>query len=827
MKKIVLLLGLTLLWSAWNSYAYAQEINAESTSELLEIGSIKVSGAVHTDESLIIAKSGLKQGQKIKIPGLATGQAVRKLMSTRLLAEVEIHEQKRIGEFVFLEIEVKELPRLEKIVLEGLNKKRYQRELTEILETLLPKNTSITQHLQNAAEIKILDYFEEQGMPNAEVNFTQKINSTSNNTIDLVCEINPNSRVKTSKIYFSGNENASASTLKKKMTETKAGQFFGKSEFIEANFEQDKNSILQYYRSQGYRDAIISNVKKVTDKEGKLFLSIEIEEGDLYYFGDISFRGNTVYPTELLQTVLEIKKGDVFNETLLQERLLMSPDGSDISSLYLDNGFLFFQLKQKEIALNDNAIDLEIHISEGRKATIGKVLITGNDKTSEEVIRRELRTRPGDEFSRAAIIRSQRELANMGYFNPQTLNIKTEINQQNGTVDIEYVVEEKPNDQLELSAGWQPNADGDGGGVVGTVGVSFNNFSFKNLFNGELPFGDGQQVGIRAQSSGKTYQSLNLSFTEPWLGGKKPQNLTFGTYFTRYASSYTNDLGEIPYLRIMGGKVSFSSRLNGWDDYLVSSTNLTYENIDLYEFTDIDQEDGTVINQGNFNNLYLKQSFSRNTTDAPFFPRQGSILEFSGQFTAPYSLLSKNTSDNWLEYHKWRIGGDFYLPLTKKMVFKGSIKAGYLGRYNQDKSRSVFERFDLDGDALQGTSSNITGNDFIYLRGYEREELPAVANGGAAIFNKFTAELRYSLLETGPASAYGLIFAEAGNAWDDFGSYNPFDLKRSVGVGLRVQVPMIGVLGFDYSLGFDSELFDKSNWYKSGKFSVILGFDPD
>lgn len=827
MKKIALILGLTMLWSAWNSCVYAQEIEAENIIDLLEIGSIKVSGAVHTDEALIIAKSGLKQGQKIKLPGIATGQALRKLMNTRLFADVKIHEQKRIGEFVFLEIEVKELPRLEKIVLEGLKKKKYKTELTEVLELNLTKNTAITKHLLNATEIKILDYFEEQGMPNAEVTFTQKVNTTLNNKIDLTCKINPNSRIKTAAIYFSGNKNVSSSTLRKVMTETKAGQLFGKSEFIEEHFEQDKNSILRHYQSQGYRDATIVNVKKVTDKEGQLFLLIEIEEGNLYYFGNISFRGNTIYPNEILQTILEIKKGDIFNESLLQERLLMSPNGSDISSLYLDNGFLFFQLKQKEIALNNNVIDLEIYISEGKKARIGKVSISGNNKTSEEVIRRELRTRPGDEFSRAAIIRSQRQLVNMGYFNPQNLDIKTEINQQTGTVDIEYIVEEKPNDQLELSASWQPNADGDGGAIVGTVGVSFNNFSFKNLFNGELPFGDGQQIGIRAQSSGKTYQSFNLSFTEPWLGGKKPQNLTFGTYFTRYASSHPNDLGEIPYLRIAGAKVAFSSRLNDLDDYLVSSTNLTFENIDLYDFTEINQEDGTVINQGNFNNLYLKQSFSRNTTDAPFFPRRGSILELSGQFTVPYSLFNKNTSDNWLEYHKWRIGGDFYLPISQKLVFRGGIKVGYLGKYNQDKSRSVFERFDLDGDALQGQGSNITGNDFVYFRGYEREELPAVANGGAAIFNKFTAELRYSLIETGAASAYGIFFAEAGNAWDDFASYNPFDLKRSVGLGLRVQVPMIGIIGFDYSLGFDSENFDRSNWYKSGKFSVIFGFDPN
>ncbi len=827
MKKIVLLFGLTLLWSAWNSYVYSQEMSIENTTDLVEIGSVKVNGAVYTDEALVAAKSGLKQGQKIKIPGIATSQAIRKLMNTRLFSDVKIEEQKRIGEFVFLVIEVKELPLLEKIVIEGLTKKRYQRELTEILDLLIPKNTSVTENLQNTAELKILEYFEEQGLPNAEVEFTQTINSTENNKIDLVCKINPNSSVRTTRITFSGNDNVSSAALRKQIKETKTNQLFGKSEFIESAFEQDKKSILEYYRSQGYRDAVISNVKKVTDKEGQLFVLIEIEEGDVYYFGNITFHGNTVYPSELLQTVLEINKGDIFNESLLQERLLMSMDGSDISSLYLDNGFLFFQLKQKEIGLSENTVDLEIHISEGGKAYVGKVIISGNEKTSEDVIRREIRTRPGDEFSRAAIIRTQRQLANMGYFNPQTLDIKTEINQESGTVDIEYIVEEKPNDQLELSAGWQPNADGDGGGVVGTVGVSFNNFSFKNLFNGEMPFGDGQQIGIRAQSSGKTYQSLNLSFTEPWLGGKKPQNLSFGAYVTRYASSTTNELGEIPYLRIAGGKVSFSSRLDGIDDYLVSTTNLTYENIDLLDFTEINQEDGTVISQGNFNNLYLKQTFSRNTTDAPFFPRRGSILEFSGQFTAPYSLLSKNASDNWLEYHKWRISGDFYLPLSKKLVFKGAIKGGYLGRYNQDKSRSVFERFDLDGDALQGQESNITGNDFVYFRGYDRSELPAVANGGAAIFNKFTAELRYSLFETSASSAYGILFAEAGNAWDDFGSYNPLDLKRSAGIGVRVQVPMIGVLGFDYSLGFDSEYFDKSNWYKSGKFSVILGFDPN
>ncbi len=814
---------LTLLWSVGANFAFSQ---AESFQDEFEIGGIKVEGAQSTDASLIINRSGLTIGDVIQIPSWKTTRTIRNVMQMRLFEDVQVLEDKQIENYIFLIIKVKELASVEQVILKGIVKKKHQKELQALLDDLLPTHTALTDHLRQVAQEKIAHYLEKAGYPNANITVKEQANALHPTRLDVEFAIQLNKKIQAERISFSGNDQVSSHTLRKQMQLTKAGRLFGKSNFVAADFEQDKLAILTYYQSLGYRDVRFGEIKKVQDKEGQLFVHLEIVEGDRYYFGEISFKGNSVYPSDFLAAIFEIKTGDIFDPSRLHERLYFSEDGSDISSLYLDHGYLFFQVDQQEIGLKGNKIDLQINILEGPIATIGKITIAGNDKTSEAVIRRELRTRPGDEFSRSAIIRSQRALANLGYFNPQTLDIKTAIDPKNGTVDLEYVVEEQANDQLEVSAGWQPSTGDNRGGIVGTVGVTFNNFSVKNLLRGEQPFGDGQRISLRAQSNGKPFQSLNFSFSEPWLGGKKPQHLSFGTYFTRYTSDNLTEEGETPHLRILGGKVGLSTRLSKWDDYLVASSELAFENIDLLELSSITLDDGSAITRGNFNNLYFKQSFVRNTTDAPFFPRQGSIFELSGQFTLPYSWLDQSVSDQWLEYHKWRFSSEVFLPLSEKLVLRGAFQAGFLGRYSNSKSRAPFERFDLDGDALSGQSSNITGNDFIYMRGYEREDFPAVANGGAALFNKWTVELRYSLFERGSTSAYGMLFAEAGNAWDDVRNYNPFDLKRTLGMGLRVQVPMFGVLGVDYSWGLDAVTFDKQNWWRSGKLSLILGFDP-
>ncbi|MEO0628554.1 MAG: BamA/TamA family outer membrane protein, partial [Bacteroidota bacterium] len=565
---------------------------------------------------------------------------------------------------------------------------------------------------------------------------------------------------------------------------------------------------------------------------------IYVDEGNQYYFRNIEWKGNSVYEDDVLSQVLRINAGDVYNPELLQNRLSFSQDNSDISSLYLDNGYLFFNVDPVEVAIIGDSVDLEMRLSEGPQATIDQVSITGNDRTHEHVVRRELRTLPGDKFSRSDIIRSQRQIMNLGYFNPETMDIQTPVNPERGTVDIVYVLEEKPSDQLELSAGW-----GGQQGVIGTLGVTFNNFSLRNLFNKEawhpLPQGDGQRLSLRAQTNGRFFQSYNASFTEPWLGGKKPTSLTVSGFYNRYNFG-SSDLPNQLIIQQVSGTIG--TRLRWPDDNFVFRAGVNLQTLNLTNWQNLFVTDeGQTVNDGNYNNFSLTLALARNTLTDPLFPTNGSNIELTLQATPPYSLFSDRDYANetveerfrLLEYHKWRFNADWYTTITGKLVFKAQAKIGILGSYSDAIGTSPFERFQLGGDGINNQQFAFAGVDIISLRGYEIDDLPANRSDrtgqeiATPVFSKFTVELRYPLSLNPSSTIYVLGFLQGGNAWSSLAEYNPFDLRRSYGVGARVFLPMFGTLGFDYGIGFDKDPDLNPNTDGLGTFNIILGFEPE
>ena len=607
-------------------------------------------------------------------------------------------------------------------------------------------------------------------------------------------------------------------------------KIFSSSKLIKDEYEEDKKKILKYYGNIGYRDAQIVNDTIYREKDGDLQIHMKIDEGRRYYFRNIAWKGNSIYESQILTQVLGIQKGDVYNQELLEQRLRFSQDGRDISSLYMDNGYLFFNVDPTEIAIDGDSIDLEMRMYEGPQATIDKVTIKGNDRTNEHVIRRELRTLPGQKFNRSLIIRSQREIINLGYFNQEALGINTPVNPQRGTVDIEYTVEEKPSDQLELSAGWG------GFGVVGTLGVSFNNFSIRNIFNkaawSPLPQGDGQRLSIRAQSNGKFFQSYNASFTEPWLGGKKPTSLTVSGAFTKYADIYVAN----KYFSIFQGSVSLGRRLKWPDDNFISTTALEYQRYNIKDYGSLPS--------GLYNNINIAQTFSRNSISDPLFPKNGSRLTLILKATPPYSYLNnkryKDEPDQvkfkWVEYYKWRFNAEWYTPIAGKLVLKTDAKLGTIGYYNKYVGYAPFERFVVGGDGLANRQIGLTGNDLLSLRGYDTEDLPANQSGsssqlggGGTTFAKYTVELRYPISLNPSSTIYAHAFVQGGNVWSSLKDFRPFDLRRSAGMGLRVFLPMFGTLGFDYGIGFDKPNLKATSkkWTDYGRFGIILGFEPD
>ncbi len=813
-----------------------------------EIGGIKVSGAEFSDDKALIALSGLKIGDVIRFPGPKIPKAIKKLWRLKLFTEIAIEQEKTIGNILFLELKVVEKARLSRYSYKGVNKAAHD-DLNDAVEPHLIKGGIVNDNVKANASNAIKKYYREKGYLDVKVTAKEIKDTKKINAVRLVFNIDKRDRVKIKEINWTGITAVKEKKLEKQLKETKEKRrLFSSSKFIQSEFTNDKATLINYYNTLGYRDAKVVSDSTWRDEDGNIQLDIVMDEGNRYYFRDISWRGNSIYETSQLKEVLGIQKGDVYNTELLNQRLEFSQEGRDIKSLYMDNGYLFFRIDPIERAITGDSIDLELRLFEGPQATIDRVTIVGNDRTHDEVILREVRTRPGQKFSRSDIIRSQREIINLGYFNPETLNINTPVNAQRGTVDIEYQVEERPSDQLELSAGWA----GGGRGVIGTLGVTFNNFSLRNILKKEswspLPQGDGQRLSLRAQTSGRFFQSYNVSFTEPWLGKKKPNSFTVSGFYNRFALGEKETDGFQKFT-IGGASVGLGTRLKWPDDNFISNTTLTYQNLNLQNWVSgggiFTTDEGERVTNGSFNNLNIQQKITRTSVNDPIFPKEGSTISLSVQFTPPYSLFKGAPDPNGtpqekfklLEYHKWRFDAEWYTTLVGKLVLKAQAKIGILGSYNKSVGISPFERFQLGGDGFANQQfSGYTGVDLIRLRGYEVADLEnniirvegSNIESQTPIYNKYNVELRYPISLNPSATIYVLAFAEGGNSFQSIRDFNPFDLKRSAGMGLRVFLPMFGTLGFDYGLGFDKPNdLSKNIFDRFGRFGIILGFEPE
>ncbi len=808
-----------------------------------EIGGIVVTGAEFSDDNALVSVAGLKVGDKIRVPGTEIPKAIKKLWKLRLFTDVQIYKEKTIGEIIFLEIFVKERPRLTVHSFKGVKKTRHD-DLNDAVEDYLIKGGIVTENVKANAGNAIKKYFVEKGYYDTEVKVKEIEDNKKVNAVRLEFDIDKKEKIKIKEILWTGNT-IKESKLEKKFKNTKEKRkIFSSSKFIKPDYKVDQEALIAYYNTIGFRDARIVKDSSWRDADGLMHLKIDLDEGNRYYFRNIAWKGNSIYDTKTLIDVLGIVKGDIYNQELLQTRLSFSPDGRDVSTLYMDNGYLFFQVDPVEVAVIGDSIDLEVRIFEGPQATIDKVIIAGNDRTHEHVIRRELRTRPGEKFSRSDIIRSQREIINLGYFNPESLGINTPVNAQRGTVDIEYTVEERPSDQLELSAGWA----GGGRGVIGTLGVTFNNFSLRNFFKKEtwspLPQGDGQRLSLRAQTNGRFFQSYNASFTEPWLGGKKPNSFSVSGFYNRFAFG-DKESASFQKFSIGGVSIGLGTRLKFPDDNFISNTTLSIQNLALQNWTQglFTTDRGEIVRDGSFYNINIQQKFTRTSVSDPIFPKEGSTISLSIQLTPPYSLFSdrdptdESVQDRFklLEYHKWRFDAEWYTPLAGKFVLKVGAKIGILGSYNKALGTSPFERFQLGGDGFANQQfGGYTGVDLIRLRGYDEDQLEAnLINGqtvATPVYDKFNVEVRYPISLNPSSTIYVLAFAEGGNAFRNIRDFNPFDIKRSAGLGLRVFLPMFGTLGFDYGLGFDKDVstdVDAGIFAKYGRFGIILGFEPE
>jgi outer membrane protein insertion porin family len=586
-----------------------------------EIGGVTVVGAQFSDPQALIAISGFRVGDKIRVPGPVVTKAVQALWNLRLFTDVQVLKVRTQGEVIFLEIVVQELPRYTRHVYKGVKKNKHD-DLNGVVNKFLQKGAILTDNVKSSIQYGLEDYYIKKGNLNAKVAIKVLPDERSTNAVKLEFIVDPGKRIKIKDIRFTGNENVKSTVLRKKMKNTsRKKRLFKKSKLVRTDYEEDKRAIEAYYNTVGFRDARIVKDSVWRTKKGEVMVDINLSEGHRYYFRHIIWKGNTIYETKFLDQVLGIKKGDVYNQELLSNRLQFSQDGRDISSLYLDNGYLFFRVDPVETSIDNDSIDLEMRVYEGPQATIDRVVINGNDRTNEHVIRRELYTRPGDKFSRSDIIRSQREIVNLGYFNPEALGINTPVNPDRGTVDIEYTVEEKPSDQLELSAGYQPRTAFTRGGVIGTLGVTFNNFSLRNIKNKEawnpLPQGDGQRFSIRGQTSGQNFQSYNASFTEPWLGGKRPNSLTVAGFYNRYAYGFE---GSSTYQRldIIQGTVGFGTRLKWPDDNFIFRADVDIQTLRLNNWSGFRDDQGRVVTQGIYHNYNLASPWRATASTTPF-----------------------------------------------------------------------------------------------------------------------------------------------------------------------------------------------------------------
>ena len=781
--------------------------------QTFEIGPVRVIGADNYDHQAIKLIAGLRTGQKITLPSQQINKAIQNLWAEGLFSDVAIYAEKELGGIVYLVIELSPRPKLSKFRFVGVNKREADKLREEIS---LYAGKTITENLVFETNNKIRGYYRDKGFLYVKVQIDRQLDTLINNSEIFVIDVNKGVKIGIKEIEFVGVTSVPVWKLRMAMKDTKQKgpqRLFKRSKYTEGSYATDKNALLAKFNAEGLRDAAIvrDTVYMLDDKNMKI--RIEINEGEKYYFGDIEWIGNSKYRSSFLDTVLGIKPGDLYNKDLFNQRLYGNGDGRDISSLYMDRGYLFFQISPVETGVKDNKINHQVRLIEGKEAHIGTVTVRGNTKTNDHVILREIRTKPGDLFNKADIMRTQRELAQLGFFDEQGFQVNPKPNPANGTVDIEYVVAEKSSDQIELSGGYGGAGPNTSGRVIGTLGLSFNNFSTKNFFKKDawspLPGGDGQRLTIRAQSTGRFYQGYNFSFTEPWLGGKKPNSLTF--YVTNSSISTNGLLRTNPDyngISISGAGVTMGRRKKWPDDYFVASYELSYQYYDVQKYSFF-----PLFQNGYANDISLKYTLQRSSVSAPIYPQNGSNFTFSAKATAPYSMfgpekdyssMSQQDRYKYLEYFKLKFTGEWYTPLSadKKLVLMSRFGFGYMGAYNKAKGISPFDRFIMGGSGLTGMGANqIGGREIIALRGYEDQTISSA--GGDPIVAKYTLELRYPISLNPQATFYALSFLEAGNTYPSFDKFNPFNVKRTAGVGIRVFLPMFGMLGLDYGLGFD------------------------
>ncbi|MCL3780451.1 outer membrane protein assembly factor BamA [Prolixibacteraceae bacterium JC049] len=850
-KKLITLMLLAVL--GFQAFAQTETEKTDfsiyySSPQKYTIGGIEVEGVPYLDRNALISLSGLKVGQEVIIPGDVVTNAIKKLWGQQLFSDVKIEASKLVGDKIYLTIHLQSVKSLSKVNFNGVSKSEKDDIKSRVV--LLDGMKITPAQLSNAEKI-IKDIFHGKGYFNTEVSIVQRDDKAKENSIILDINVDKKEKVKIKEVTFHGNSKLTARMLERAMKKTKAKKFrnfFHSKKFLQDKYDEDKINLIKKYNEKGFRDAIVTADSISKNPDNTVNVDIWLEEGNKYFFRDIKWVGNTQYDSQILGQVLGIKKGDIYDQKLLNKRLF-EDEGDAVSALYQDNGYVFFNLDPVETKIENDSIDLEMRIYEGRQATIDKVIITGNTKTHEHVARRELRTLPGDLFSKDKLMRSYRELAQLGHFDPEKIKPDVIPNAEDGTVNIKYELAEKANDQIELSGGWGGNM------IIGSVGLKFSNFSVRNIFNKEawrpLPTGDGQTLSLRAQTNGKYYQSYSLNFMEPWLGGKKPNSLSVSVFHQKitsgqrqynyntpysYGGSYGGSYGynnygySNPYdykidraMITTGVSLGYGYRLKWPDDFFTVYHQVQYQHNYLDNWTYYQR----LLSDGNTNTLSFKTAISRNSIDNPLYSRHGSSFTLSAELTPPFSLwdgvdyddpkLSQQDRYRWIEFHKWKFSGDVYTPLDKqrKFVLHTKFESGFLGYYNK-KKKSPLEGFNMGGDGMSGYS--YYNYEIIGLRGYGNNSVTP-ASGAASLYNKLTMELRYPIALKQSATIYAMAFLEAGNAWEGFGQYNPFDLKRSAGIGLRIFLPMFGLMGIDWGYGFDNV----PNGENKGQFHFVIG----
>lgn len=779
------------------------------------INKVKVSGIKYLDPEVVASMSGLTKGDTIMIPSDYLSSTLKTMWNQRIYSDVQILTEP-VGDSVNIEIVLRERPRVYDWKIEGVRKGQ----MSELLETLkLKKGSELSDFVLNSSKDAIRKYFAEKGFYNADVSVRLENDTTLENVVNVFFVVDRKNRVKIGKIDFEGNTALSDRQLRRsfKKTHQKSINIFKGAKYKEKDYEEDKENLIDFYNSRGYRNATIlsDSVYRINDK--RLGIALKVDEGNKFYYRNVSWTGNSVYETRQLNDMLGISKGETYDKKTLHKRLGIGKhadyeDMSSISSLYQNNGYLFSSIDPGEVVVGEDSIDINVKIFEGKQAKINEVKISGNHRVNDRVIRRELYVRPGELYNRALLMQTIRQLNQMQHFDPEKTSPGIDlVPNSNELVDISFPLEEVASDKFEISGGWGSNI------FVGSVGVQLNNVSLKNFFKGSewrpYPHGQNQQLAIRGQTNGSYYKAISLNFTEPWLGGKKPNSLTVGLYYSDETDAYYAWQSGNRHFRTIGVSVGIGRRLSWPDRYFTIYNEISYQAYNLKDWSSF------LVTNGTSNIFALKTVLARNSVDSPIYPRTGSEFSLSLTLTPPYSLFQKNVDYadpnlpdykryKWIEYHKWQFKAQWYYPLTNnnKLVLMARAEMGYLGSYNKNKP-SPFEGFDVGGDGMSGY--NVYGVEIVGLRGYENSALTPytyTADGRAdyaRAYNKYTMEIRYPFILKPSSTIYGLVFAEGGNAFKSWKEFDPFLIKRSIGVGARIYLPIVGMLGIDWGYGFD------------------------